>query len=318
MFAFEKLEINPFSDLKISRDELLTYTTANLTAMIANNPNAIFAERISATTTAANNLGTGIDDELLKIGLQKMRTLAKDAFLAALPDQITMIHSAVVAKYGPKSGDVMLIFPQGRSIFTQCRQEALKGHLTQMSTAINPYSVSLGQIVVDNAANLLATWTSLYQEASTAKQTAKGVAESRQTKRAALEVELYKNLAWVIYHFPADAGKLRLYCPQELLFNRASAVTPGVATLTLVNYNPLNRQADFTISAENAESFRVYRRMVGEVDFTLWAEDIVPVDGVATYSIGLNTAGNFEFVAEGVNGSRMGERSTVVLVQQTN
>jgi hypothetical protein len=35
----------------------------------------------------------------------------------------------------------------------------------------------------------------------------------------------------------------------------------------------------------------------------------VPVDGVAQHPIGLNTAGDFEFVAEGVNG--------IVLVQQS-
>ncbi len=33
------------------------------------------------------------------------------------------------------------------------------------------------------------------------------------------------------------------------------------------------------------------------------------VDGVAQYSLGLSTTGNFEFVAEGVNG--------IVLVQQS-
>ena len=179
-------------------------------------------------------------------------------------------------------------------------------------------TVALGQPVADQATGLKTTWEGLYLEASLAKMAKTGVAQSRASARKALEVELYKNLMRVCYNFPGDAAKIRLYCPQEGLFNRANAVTPGAAILTLVNYNPLNRQADFTISAENAKSFRVYRRMVGEADFTLWAEDIVPVDGVATYSIGLNTAGNFEFVAEGVNGTRVGERSTVVLVQQTN
>ena len=141
-------------------------------------------------------------------------------------------------------------------------------------------------------------------------------AATRDAAIAALRVELFKNLLTCGLWFPNDTAKAELLFPQYLLEGRASSVTPGPATLTLVRVDPAIHQADFTITGDNAESFRVLRGMEGEADLSVVAEGIVPVDGVATYSIGLGTTGNFQFAAEGVNGTRTGERSAIVLVQQ--
>ena len=56
------------------------------------------------------------------------------------------------------------------------------------------------------------------------------------------------------------------------------------------------------------------RRLAGEADFSQVAEDIVPVDGVATFSIYLEGTATYEFVAEAVHGTRVGERSAIVSV----
>ena len=168
--------------------------------------------------------------------------------------------------------------------------------------------------VLAKAQSLLTTWTGIYEAASTAKGAQKTTSLSRKELRTVLEAELFKNLLMLAILFPNDEVKAAQYCPKHLLETRASSVTPGAATLTLVNFNVETRQADMSIAGDGAETYRVLCKPPGEADFIVWAEDIEPVDGVATYSIGLNLAGTYEFVAEGVNGSRVGERSAVVSV----
>ena len=314
MYDFTKLAVIPFSGEDISNKEILTYTSASLAAMLSNPVGILFVERIAVTTAAANAVGGEVSSELGKLGLQKLRIEAKKAFRKALPEQIGQVYAAVAAKFGVKSGELLAVFPQGRTIFTQAPDDSLINPLTQLATSLTPYATPLGQPVVDQATGLKTTWEGLFSLASLAKQAKKGVAQSRQSLRAALEVELYKNLMWVCYNFPGDEAKLRLYCPQEGLFNRTAPTTPGATTLTLAGQEAQPRTARFTMTADGAESFRLLRRIAGEADLTVVAEDIMPVDGVATFSIYLEGTATYEFAAEAVRGTRTGERSAIVTV----
>ena len=317
MIDFLKITIIPLSDSLIGVHTLLTYNTANVAAMMTNNPDNLFTERIAATMAAANALEDGISSELDKGALQIMRTQLKEAFRATLPDQIGRLYAAVGAKYGLKSAELTRVFPQGRSIFTQCKQESLNNYLEQLAAGIAAYAQALGADVVTQANNLVTTWDSLYQESSQSKRAKKGVAVSRQALRAALEVELWKNVLWVAYNFPGDEAKMKLYCPQELLRARTAAGTPGPATLALQSYDAPTHVATFTLSADGATIFRMYRRLAGEADLTQVSGDIPAVEGAATFSIHLEGTAAYEFAAEGVNGTRGGERSDIVTVAQS-
>jgi hypothetical protein len=304
---------NAFVIGKYSNLNILTYAAAHLGRMIAHD-GVRLAARITATSAVLNTVEGGTTEELAKVAMQKSRTVVKAAFRTALPGHITKIHGAVVAAFGADGPEVMLCFPLGRTIFTTCTDEALNNRLGQLVTSITPLSATVGAAHVTAATGLATSWGTLYGAQGQAKDATSVSTEARTAAMNALKLELFKNLLTIALNDPEDPDRIDLLCPQHLLEGRASATTPGVATLTLVNYNSANRQADFTMTAENADSFRVYRRMVGEADMSLWAENLKPVDGVASYSIGLNTEGPFEFVAEGVNGSRTGERSNIVSV----
>ena len=318
MLALIKFFLNPFNDLKISLQRLIVYAARHLQLLMGESPGPEFAARITATAAALTALDTSMGDQETKAAVASARAQAKKEFRQALPPQIARISAAAVLAYGENSVKYNEIFPHGRNIFTRCTDEQLNDHLQATVAGLNANATGFTPALLAEAAALLSNWEATRGAVGTTQTTKELGAGARQALRAALARELFKNVLTLALAHPDDAAICEKYCPEYLLRVRASSVTPGIALLTLVNYNPLNRQADFTITAKDAESFRVYRRMVGEADWSLWAEDIVPVDGVATYSIGLNTAGNFEFVAEGVNGTRVGERSTVVLVQQTN
>ena len=316
MIEFVKITIIPLSESSIGMHTLLGYNTANVAAMMTNNPNNLFSERITATTAAANALEDGISSELDKGALQLMRTQLKDTFRAMLVEIIGRLYSAVAAKFGMKSAELLRVFPHGRSIFTQCKQESLNNYLQQLATGIAAYAQALGPDVVAQANNLVTTWNSLYQEASESQRLKKGVAVSRQALRTALEVELWKNVLWVAYNFPGDEAKMKLYCPQELLRTRTPAGTPEAATLALQSYDAQTHVATLTMSADGATVFRLYRRLAGEADLTQVSADIPATDGAATFSIVLEGTASYEFAVEGVNGTRIGERSDIVTVAQ--
>jgi hypothetical protein len=309
---FEVEFLNP----RYSFQDLFTYGSEQIVRLAGGDMPALIAPRITATQDAMSSLDDLMADNTIKIGLQKGKTAAKDAFRASLPAALGRIYGAVLAGFGDPSAVMVECFPSGRAVFSKATDEQLNDYLAALSAGVTAHATGLTPATVTAASGLLATWTALFQGLKSAKGSKKSVERTRQDLRRALAIELHINVCTLSLLYPGDLDKAAYFCPQDKLDGRAASVTPGAATLTLVSYNATNRQADFTMSAEDAESFRVYRRLVGEADFSLWAEDIVPVDGVAAYSIGLNTAGNFEFVAEGVNGARAGERSAVVLVEQ--
>ena len=243
-----------------------------------------------------------------------IRACLGQPFARMRPGEIMAVYGGLVAAVGANSPILTECFPQGRTVFTKCLEGEVDDHLQILVTGLGHHGTVVPPAVLAKAQSLLTTWTGIYEAASTAKGAQKTTSLSRKELRTVLEAELFKNLLMLAILFPDDEVKAAQYCPKHLLETRASSVTPGAATLTLVNFNVETRQADMSIAGDGAETYRVLCKPPGEADFIVWAEDIEPVDGVATYSIGLNLAGTYEFVAEGVNGSRVGERSAVVSV----
>src|SRR5208337_318529 len=100
MLDLHKYLTNPFNDSRISMSELLAFSNDHLARLIANNPAAVFAARIAATTTALNGVGGAFTDDKTKLALRKSKKLAKEKFRAALPAAIGKIYGAVQAQFG--------------------------------------------------------------------------------------------------------------------------------------------------------------------------------------------------------------------------
>ena len=161
MINFHKIFNNPFDDKQISFSETLNYASVHLQRMVSNNPGALLNARITATTTALNGLEGGMSDDMTKLALQKAKTEVKNTFRAALPGHIAKIHAAVVAAFGVDAPQVMECFPQGRSIFTDCRDEQLNNHLAQLVNCITPLQAQVGVAAVGDAGGLLSTWITI-------------------------------------------------------------------------------------------------------------------------------------------------------------
>src|SRR6266508_812813 len=105
-----------FDDPGISFTELLKYAERHLQRMIANNPGTFLAARITATTTALNNVEACVTDVGTKAAIQKNRTETKKLFREDLPAGLRRIEGAVVAAYGKDSPDYIECFPEGLNV----------------------------------------------------------------------------------------------------------------------------------------------------------------------------------------------------------
>ena len=316
MINFHRFFINPLDDRQISFTEILTYAAVSYQRMVANNPGGVLTTRINATAVALNGLESGVTDDLTKLAIQKAKTDAKVAFRASLPQVMAKIHGAVVGAFGPNAPQVIECFPLGRSIFTSCRDEQLNNHLQQLVNCITPLQAQVGANAVGEAGAALSSWTLLY----VAQQQAIGVksqtAEARDAARATLRLELFKNLLTLALTFPNDSDKCDLYCPQHLLKNAPQPQPPGAAELATNHAGGLS--VPLSALAEGAQTFTFERRMQGETDFSVVAEDVEADDGgSANYINTLPAPGHYEFRATPFNGDVQGPPSNILLVTAT-
>lgn len=317
MNRFEGFFTSPFASKEISLTELSSYAAANLVAMISHNPGALFNERIAATTSALTALEDATTNRGVKTGLQAARIQAKAAFRQALPRNLARIHAAVGAKFGSPSVELTQVFGQGRKVFGKCRDEQLDNLLGSVVQNLSPLGAQVGPSVVADASGLHATWLAVHEAAGAAKAERNGKAADLKALRAALGAELFKNLLSIALAFPEDRGRMRLYCPDELLRNRRRRSRIGAATLTAGPYDAVHRQVALTMSAPGAEQFVLRRRVAGDGEWTEVASDLAPTNGVGTFVDTVPAPGAYEYQTAGVRGRSEGEGSGVVSVTAT-
>jgi hypothetical protein len=208
---------NPLDDDGISIDELTAFTTDHLQRMIANNSGGFLTARIAATQTGLDGVEDTLTDDQTKLGMRKGRKIAKNGFRAALPEGVARIHGVVVAKYGPNSAEVAECFPEGRTVFGKCTDDRVDNHLQTLINGVTAHEVDLGAAVVTDATSLLTAWNAIYtaSESSTGAKTS--TQDQKNAARAALQLELFKNLLTIALQFPRQPEKLALYMQQSLL-----------------------------------------------------------------------------------------------------
>lgn len=217
MIDLDRYSINPFDDKAISLNELINYSSTHLQRLIANNPGALFNQRITGTNTALVTLDNCMSDNDVKLALRKGRVQAKDAFRDALPGNIARIHAAVVAAFGTDSTELTECFPQGRSIFTTCTDDQLDDKLQALQTCLTPLAAQVGVTHINNLGGLISTWIALHAAVQTASANKNTSESTRRSARQALQLELFKNLLAIAAAFPNEDAKVKLYCPQHLL-----------------------------------------------------------------------------------------------------
>jgi len=215
---------NPFDDPHISMAELLAFTPDHIQRMTSSNP-TLFAARLTATSTALTGVENAFTDDETKLGLRKARNLAKNNFRAALPAGIGKVAVAVEDKYGEKSPEFVECFPRGRTVFSSCTDDKLASELEAVINGVTALQPALGQQPVTDATALLTGWNAVFSPSGVAVGTKTTTQKAKSTARAALQLELFKNLLTIAQQYPRQTEMLDLYMQQSLLEPHTQSTT---------------------------------------------------------------------------------------------
>ena len=196
MITLSRFLSNPFDDRSISMAELMAFSTDHVQRMIANNTGGELTARITATDSALTLVADCFTDDQTKLGLRKARKQVKDTFRTDLPGAVAKICAAVVAQYGDGSPEVVECCPQGRTVFSSCRDDQVQNHLQTLDNWMIVYNAS---------------------EAATGAKTT--TQEEKRMARENLQLMLFLNLLKLAEMFPRQPEKLAMYMQQHLLEN---------------------------------------------------------------------------------------------------
>lgn len=220
---------NPLNDPSISIAELLSFATDSVERFSANNPDGVFNSRIGATSAAIGDLETAFAEDVGQLGIRKTAKLVKDNFRKSLKKEIETFEAKIKIAVGAGSPELKTFFPLGRTIFGKATDDALKGHLDSLVSAVAADQARMGAQLVADVQAARDAWVQVYtaSEASTGGKTA--TEAEKRAAREALQLELFRNLLKLVEMYPDQPDKLGLYMRQQLL---GGPSTPAAGTGT--------------------------------------------------------------------------------------
>ena len=217
MIYLHRVSKNPFATPRTSISCLQTFTSNHLARMKANNSGGLFTARIAATEAAFATLSNSFIVDETKLALRKAHKLEKKIFRAALPVEIGKIHGAVVARFGAKAAELTECFPSGRRVFGKCRDVILQEELQTLIDGLTAHAAELGAGPLAQAQALRAAWLAVYDPSLTARGNKAASMQVKRTARAALQLELFRNLLTIALNYPDQPAMVKLYMQQSLL-----------------------------------------------------------------------------------------------------
>ncbi len=208
---------NPFDDPNISMNELIAFALDHQARLIANNPGAVFAERITATGAVLTAVESTHTDDETQLALRRAKVQLKEAFRNALPAAIGKIHGAVQSQFGDPSAEMTECFPQGLSAFSRTTDGDLAEQLQVVINGVTKLQPPLAASVITDVTALLTGWNTAFSARQTATGGKSSSKDAKLLARAALQLELYKNLLTIGLNFPRQAQALDTYMQQSLL-----------------------------------------------------------------------------------------------------
>jgi len=208
---------NPFDDPNLSAAKLGAFSTDHLQRMIANNPGELTA-RITATTSSLTLFQDCMADDQTKLGRRMARKQAKATFReVTIPKTVERIESGFISAFDGDTPFLAEALPNGRTIFTTCRDDQVETHLQTLLSAVTAHAAALAPAIVTLATNLKANWLAIYaaSEASTGDKAA--TEGEKKLARENLQLMLFLNLCKLMEMFPRKPDQLAIYMRQDLL-----------------------------------------------------------------------------------------------------
>lgn len=208
---------NPFLDPNISFAEQQAFTTDHLERLIAHNGSGDWTSQIAETTAKFSALDDSLADAQTQKAIRKAAKMAKESFRSQLPGEVRKVTALVVAEYGDPSPQLATCLPEGLTVFSQCRDDAVDEHLQTLIDGLTTLSGTIGASPAAVATTLLSNWNTIYaaSEQSTADRALSE--EERRAARRELSGVLFQTLLDLVKAHPDDPAALGNYMQPHLL-----------------------------------------------------------------------------------------------------
>jgi len=218
---------NPFDDPHISMAGLLAFSSDHFQRLTAN-PLPGLAARANATQTALGGVSAAFTDDECTLGLRKARKQAKKNYRTWLIPRVGAVALQVQAKFGEGGAEFVECFPHGRTVFTTCTDDEVANNLDVLIAGVTAHTPPLDAQVLTDATAIKTGWSAVYTPSESATGAKTTTIAAKNTARAALQLELFKNLLALAQLFPRQPEQLDLYMQQSLL--EPHTQSPGTTT----------------------------------------------------------------------------------------
>ncbi len=229
---------NPFANSDLGNGRFGKYADEHLGRLIAAAlPGAVFAERVSATQTALTTFTTGRKAGAVASAAREGKTVTLEKAIARLQRFVSVQGPVLEALFtdfdkeikGAESEEYQAFFPQGITAITQANKATLETDVAPFVAAATTYQAKTGADLLAKVTALLADVINARKAQLAGKGTTKDTQADRNTARAALVVELFRNLLTLLLHHATEPTRVRDYFNQAILKENTGYQAPPPA-----------------------------------------------------------------------------------------
>lgn len=208
---------SPFGTQFYGIGKLHAFSVHHLDRLRDNNPGGIYDGRIAATQSALDALNVALSGDDQKYGERLTSKGRKRDFRKSLTPALSKIYIALQVKYGVKSPKLYEFFPGGRTRFIKCRDATLGDELNVLVDALTAHEAELGPELPAAAQDLQTRWEAVHADSTSTAGAKNTTMLDKKAARAALEMELFRNVLALAQKFAGQPDKLNTFMQQSLL-----------------------------------------------------------------------------------------------------
>lgn len=222
---------NHFGAKSISDDKLKVFSEDHLQRLTANNDGGVFTTLITETTTVHNQYFGQISSEATNRALQKSQTKVVDDIMASFKDEVSRREGLIKSLFGKNSSTYIEFFPNGVSEYRSAKKANIETLIVRMATVAAKYATQVGEEFVRVFTDFQTSYTDARSNQMNQKGAVSAIKNNAKSTRAALELQLIKNLHFIAYTFPGDENKCSSFFDQSIIQLKQSSASDGLGRL---------------------------------------------------------------------------------------
>lgn len=229
---------NPFANTDLGNGRFGKYADEHLARLLAAAlPGVVFVERISATQAALTAFITGRKAGAVASAVREGKTVTLEQAIRRLQRFVSVQAPVLAALFtdfdkeirGAESAEFQAFFPQGVTAITEANKATLETEVAPFVAAATTYQAKTGADLLTNVTALLADVVNARKVQLVGKGTTKDTQLDRNTARAALALELFRNLLTLLLHHATEPARASDYFNQAILKENTGYQAPSPA-----------------------------------------------------------------------------------------